>query len=115
MPFIDRTLAAARCAAAAAISLVAATANAEEPSSSQSVPATAAAAADSPRLASFVTVLNASDLEERRITGLDGIAAAIPGLSYAPTLNSIDTLRLYMRGAGPAAPGQITLDGAVGV
>ena len=98
MAFIDRTLAAAKCAAAAAISLVAVAANAEDPNLPQSV-----------------TVLNASDLEERRITGLDGIAAAIPGISYAPTLNSIDTLRLYMRGEGPPAPGQITLDGAVGV
>jgi outer membrane receptor protein involved in Fe transport len=28
-------------------------------------------------------------------------------------VNSLDTLRIYLRGAGPVAPGQITLD-AVG-
>lgn len=103
MPLTDRILVAAQCATAAAISsLVVLTARAEEPNPPESP-------------TSFVTTLSAADLEERRIVGLDGIAAAIPGISYAPALNSIDTLSLYMRGEGPVAPGQITLDGPVGV
>ncbi|HVW69579.1 MAG TPA: TonB-dependent receptor plug domain-containing protein, partial [Steroidobacteraceae bacterium] len=65
--------------------------------------------------ADSVTVLDSSALEVRRITGLDTVAEALPEISYTPALNSLTTLSLYMRGAGPAAPGQITLDGAVGV
>ena len=91
MPFIDR-IPAPVSAAAAAISLVAVPAFAAEPA-----------------------VLSTADLEARGITSLDGIAAAVPEISYAPALNSLTTLSLYMRGAGPAAPGQITLDGAVGL
>jgi iron complex outermembrane recepter protein len=95
MSFTDRILAAAR--SAAAIGLVAVTAHAEE-SGSQSV-----------------TVLSTTGLEQRGITGLDGIAAAVPEISFTRALNSIDTLSLFMRGEGPVAPGQITLDGAVGI
>ena len=84
-------------AAAAVISLIAVAAHAEEPS------------------AQSVTVLDSTDLDERGLTGLDGIAAAVPELSFTRALNSIDTLSLYMRGEGPVAPGQITLDGAVGI
>jgi iron complex outermembrane receptor protein len=97
MSFTDRILAAAKSATAAAIGLTAVAAHADE-SSAQSV-----------------TVLSSADLEARRLTGLDAIAAAVPEISYTQGLNSIDTLSLYMRGAGPVAPGQITLDGAVGV
>lgn len=98
MPFIDRILAAARSTTAAVLSVAAvATAHAEEPASQS------------------VATLNASELEARGITGLDGIAAAMPGIAFTPALNSISTLSLYMRGEGPVAPGQITLDGAVGV
>jgi iron complex outermembrane recepter protein len=86
-----------RRVAAAAVGLVALNAYADEPNSQS------------------VTVLNASDLEARGITALDGIAAAEPSISYTPALNSLSTLSLYMRGEGPAAPGQITLDGAVGI
>jgi iron complex outermembrane receptor protein len=98
MSFIDRILAAAKGAAAAAIGLTAAVAAHAEESSSQSV-----------------TVLSAADLEARGLTALDGIAAAVPEVSFTRALNSIDTLSLYMRGEGPVAPGQITLDGAVGI
>jgi iron complex outermembrane receptor protein len=70
--------------------------------------AAAAAHAEEPTLSSF-------DLEQRGITDLDDVAAAVPEISFAPTLNSLSTLRVYIRGAGPVAPGQITLDGAVGL
>lgn len=83
-------------AAAAALSLIAANAHAED-SRSQ-----------------FVTVLSSPDLEARSITGFDGIAAASPELSFTRPLNSLSTLSVYLRGEGPVAPGQITLDGAVG-
>jgi iron complex outermembrane receptor protein len=62
-----------------------------------------------------MTVLDAPYQEERQITALDGVAAATPEISYTRALNSIDTLSLYIRGEGPPAPGQITLDGAVGI
>ena len=62
-----------------------------------------------------VAVLGAADLEERGITSLDGIAAALPAISSTPALNSLSTLSVYMRGAGPTAPSQITLDGAIGI
>lgn len=63
----------------------------------------------------LVTVLSSADLEDRGITSLNGIATAVPAISSTPALNSLSTLSLYMRGEGPAAPGQITLDGAVGL
>ncbi len=63
----------------------------------------------------LVTVLSTADLEDRGITSLNGIAEAVPAISSTPALNSLSTLSLYMRGEGPAAPGQITLDGAVGL
>jgi iron complex outermembrane recepter protein len=83
-----------RAPLAAAILLTAATAHAED-------------------TANFVTVLSTSDLEQRGITGIDRAAAALPEISSTPALNSLSTLSLYMRGEGPAAAGQITLDGAV--
>jgi iron complex outermembrane recepter protein len=126
MPFTDPVRAAARFAAAAAITVVAVAANAEEPASPQapssaqgspsvqsSTTADPPAAADA--VSTSVAVLSTADLEERGITSLDGIAAALPGISSTPALNSLSTLSLYMRGAGPVAPGQITLDGAVGI
>jgi iron complex outermembrane recepter protein len=101
MPFADSIRAAARSAAVAAIGLAAfvVSVHAEEPSA----------------LTNSVAVLNNADLEVRDITTLDGIAAALPALSSTPALNSLSTLSLYMRGAGPTAAGQITLDGAVGL
>ncbi len=137
MPFIDRIGAAARGVAAAALGLVA-SAHAEEPNGQQPA-ATVAQTADVPTAAipesnvsatdartprgtldprnptGFHTTLSVADLDAREITGLDGLAAAEPEISYSPALNSLTTLSLYMRGEGPAAPGQITLDGAVGV
>lgn len=112
MSLIDRIRAAAR--SAAAIGLVAATAHAEAPASREAsaVQPSQAGARD---LANSVTVLSAADLEARGITTLDGIAAAVPGISSTPALNSLSTLSLYMRGEGPAAAGQITLDGPVGI
>lgn len=61
------------------------------------------------------TEIDSSAIEGRRISGLDDIAEAVPAVSYTRASNSLTTLSLYMRGAGPVAPGQITLDGAVGV
>jgi iron complex outermembrane recepter protein len=110
MPFIDRIRAAAKSAAAAAISLVAIPAHAAESGSPETPTGTVVDASTN-----FVAVLSTADLEERRITSLDGIAAALPGISSTPALNSLSTLSLYLRGAGPAAPGDLTLDGAVGV
>ena len=72
-----------------------------------------AATAHAEDTANFVTVLGTTDLEQRGITAVDGIAAALPGISSTPALNSLSTLSLYMRGEGPAAPGQITLDSPV--
>ncbi len=108
MPFADPIRAAARTAAAAAITLVAVPAHSEQPASSQS-------ALGAPASTNSIAVLSTTDLEERGITTLDGIAAALPAISSTPALNSLSTLSLYMRGEGPAAPGQITLDGAVGL
>ena len=108
MPFADPIRAAAKAAAVAAISLVAVAAHAEGPDSSQSASGSSAST-------NSIAVLNSADLEERGITTLDGIAAALPAISSTPALNSLSTLSLYMRGEGPAAPGQITLDGAVGI
>jgi iron complex outermembrane recepter protein len=131
MPFADPIRAAAKAAAAAAIGLVAVAAHAEESDPSQSAssasaPTTSVAAhleqPDSSRAAlgatvstNSIAVLTTADLEERGINTLDGIAAALPAISSTPALNSLSTLSLYMRGEGPAAPGQITLDGAVGI
>jgi iron complex outermembrane recepter protein len=77
--------------------------------------AVAAHAEDTQNQTNAVSVLGIADLEERGITSLDGIATALPGISSTPALNSLNTLSLYMRGAGPSAPSQITLDGAVGI
>jgi outer membrane receptor protein involved in Fe transport len=107
MPPSDRN--AARCLATAVIGVAAVAAHAEEPSAQPSVPPTIVAQSNA------AASLSSSDLEARGITTLDGVAAAMPEVSYAPTLNSLTALRLYMRGEGPAAPGQITLDGAVGL
>jgi iron complex outermembrane recepter protein len=136
MPFTDPIRAAARSAAAAAIGLTAfaVSAQAEEPSSAMgtAVSGTAASIATPPSGATqpstsaqpaivagnatnSVSVLSSADLEERGITSLDGIAAALPAISSTPALNSLNTLSLYIRGAGPTAPGQITLDSAVGL
>jgi iron complex outermembrane receptor protein len=102
MSFTDLIRAAAKAVPAAAISLFAIFAHAEE-----SDPL------DNPTKAP--ALLSTTDLEERGITSLDVIAAAVPGISYTRALNSLSTLSLYMRGEGPVAPGQITLDGAVGL
>jgi iron complex outermembrane receptor protein len=126
MPFTDPIRAAARIAAAAAITLVAGTANAEESASplaatsTQGSPSAQPSTSTQPPIAAdaantSIAVLSTADLEERGITSLDGIAAALPAISSTPALNSLSTLSLYMRGEGPAAPGQITLDGAVGI
>jgi iron complex outermembrane recepter protein len=137
MPFTDRIRTVARSAAAAAISLLAvATASAAEPSSpaatvapaaepgSPAAPVAPTAEAGSPESptaraagssTNFVSVLSTADLEVRGITSLDGIAAAEPGIASTPALNSLSTLGLYMRGEGPAAAGDITLGGAVGL
>jgi len=82
---------AAKRLAAAAIGLAAITAYAEEPT------------------------LSSTQVEEQGISALDRVAAAVPEISFTRPFNSLTTLSLYMRGAGPAAPGQITLDGAVGL
>ena len=88
---------ATRALASVALGLVAATAHADDPPTQS------------------VTVLQQSDLENRRIITLADVAAGVPGLSSTPSLNSLSTLSLYMRGEGPAAPDDVTLDGAVGI
>jgi hypothetical protein len=110
MPFANRIRAAARSAAVAATSLVALTARAEGPgtpetqtASPPSATAQSSAAADTKYPTNTFAALSTADLEERGITGLDGIAAAVPGISYSPALNSLSTLSLYMRGEGQCA------------
>ena len=131
MPFADPIRAAAKAAAVAAISLVAVAAHAEESDSPQSAssasaptpsvaahpeqPDSSQSVLGAPASTNSIAVLNTADLEERGITTLDGIAAALPAISSTPALNSLSTLSWYMRGEGPAAPGAITLDGAVGL
>ena len=73
--------------------------------------ATAAHADDS----QSVTVLERSDLENRRVTTLADIAAGVPEIASTPALNSLSTSSLYMRGEGPTYANQVTLDGAVGI
>ena len=75
----------------------------------------AAQAEDTQNQTNSVAVLGTADLEERGITTLSGIAEALPAISYTSAMNSLSTLSLYMRGEGPTAPGQITLDGGVGL
>ena len=75
--------------------------------------AAAAHAGETP--AQLVTVLQQDDLENRRITTLADIAAGVPELSSTPSLNSLSTLSVYMRGEGPVAADDVTLDGAVGI
>jgi iron complex outermembrane receptor protein len=112
MAFTDRILA----AVAAAIGLVAVAAHAQEPNLHETAASGSQQPAENPQsLPIALTVLNGADLETRRITSLDGVAAATPGISYAPTLNSATTLSLSMRGQGQPNPGQITRDGAIGV
>src|SRR5580698_2256909 len=131
MPFADPIRAAAKAAAVAAISLVAVAAHAEESDSPQSAssasaptpsvaahpeqPDSSQSVLGAPASTNSIAVLNTADLEERGITTLDGIAAALPAISSTPALNSLSTLSVYMRGAGPTAPSQITLDGAIGI
>ena len=62
-----------------------------------------------------VTVLERSDLENRGVATLADIADGVPEISSTPSLNSLSTLSLYMRGEGPTAANQVTLDGAVGI
>ena len=62
-----------------------------------------------------VTVLERSDLENRGVATLADIADSVPEISSTPSLNSLSTLSLYMRGEGPTAANQVTLDGAVGI
>lgn len=116
---------AARGVAVAALGLVTVTANAEDANSHeraatqtsdvQTSTAPERTALDAQSSITFRATLSAADLDARGIIGLDGIAAAEPEISFTPALNSIATLSLYMRAEGPATPGQITLDGAVGV
>jgi len=61
------------------------------------------------------TTLDASQLEQRGITSLQGIAAASPGITLVPSVSSLNTPLLYMRGQGLESPEEITLDGAVAV
>jgi iron complex outermembrane receptor protein len=93
----ERISKSATCAIAVALGLVAAGAHAD----------------DAPTQS--VTVLQQGDLENRRITTLADIAAGVPELSSTPSLNSLTTLSLYMRGEGPVAADDVTLDGAVGI
>ena len=122
MPQANRILMGAARAGVAALGLIAAAAYADD-----STAASAAVSADSadlqptvPRSRSgertqSVTVLEGSDLDNRRITTLADIASGVPEIAAAPSLSSLSTLSLYMRGEGPTAAGDVTLDGAVGI
>lgn len=60
-------------------------------------------------------VVSTPELEQRRITSIDGIASAVPSISTTPSVSASDTALLYMRGIGLDNPTQITRDAAVGV
>jgi iron complex outermembrane receptor protein len=102
--------------AAAAVVGLATAAHAEEPNLHDTPAPTVQRPADDPQsLPVAVTALSSSDLENRRITSLDGIAAATPSVSFARAMNSANTLNLFIRGQGQVNPTQITRDGAVGI
>jgi iron complex outermembrane recepter protein len=61
------------------------------------------------------TIVSASELEQRRITSLAGLGAAVPGISMTPSLSSSNAPLVYMRGIGLDNPTQITRDAAVGI
>jgi iron complex outermembrane recepter protein len=111
MPYTERILP----AVAIAIGMVASAAHAEEPSTGANASSAPQPAENPQRPPTMVAVLSHSDLEARRITSLDDIAAATPGISFAPTLTSGNTPILFMRGQGQVNPAQITRDGAIGV
>ena len=124
MLFSDRIGVLATRATVIAIGLVAAAAHADESTSPAAVmgpaelapaPATASSQPATDDSTKFVTVLERPDLENRRVTTLADIAAGVPEISSAPSLNSLNTLSLYMRGEGPTYANQVTLDGAVGI
>lgn len=101
MLLLDRILVSAARATAVALGVVAAVAYADDSASDD--------------LTQSATVLQRPDLENRGITTLADVASGVPELSYTPSLNSLNTLSLYMRGEGPVAADQATLEGAVGL
>ena len=113
MAFTDRIL--ALSAPAIALGIVAATAHADNLAPGDPTAAQSSVQPSATVQTNSVTVLTAPDIEARRITTLADIAEAVPGISSTPSLSSSSTLSLYMRGEGPAAPGQITLDSPVGL
>ena len=124
MLFSDRMGVLAMRATVIAIGLVAAAAYADESTSPAAVmgpaelvptPATTPSQPATDDSTKFVTMLERPDLENRRVTTLADIAAGVPEISSAPSLNSLNTLSLYMRGEGPTYANQVTLDGAVGI
>jgi iron complex outermembrane receptor protein len=62
-----------------------------------------------------ISALTADELADRGITGMEGVAAATPSISFTPYPSSSNTLILFIRGQGVSDPGQITLDSAVGL
>ena len=111
MLFPDRILVSATRVIAVAIGLAAAAAHAED--SQSTAPAPPPAAAND--VTKSATVLEHADLENRGVTTLADIAAGVAEISSTPSLNSLNTLSLYMRGEGPTAANNVTLDGAVGI
>jgi len=101
-------------AAAVALGLLTASAYADEPAPLDA-PTGPQATALGDHPAHLATTLQRTDLESRGVATLAEIAEAVPDISSTVSLNSLDTLSLTMRGEGPTAAGNITLDGAVGI
>ncbi len=62
-----------------------------------------------------ITVLSRTELQNRGVTDLTGIAGSSTSSNFTPYPSSSNELILYMRGQGLADPGQITQDGSVGI
>ena len=62
-----------------------------------------------------ITAIQGAELEAMQITSFDDVARASPSITFTPYPNSGNTLILYMRGQGVSDPGQVTIDGSVGL
>jgi iron complex outermembrane recepter protein len=62
-----------------------------------------------------ISALSSSELANRGITDLTGIAQSNTSMNFTPYPSSSNVLILYMRGQGVADPEQITQDGSLGL